>query len=310
VSPAAWTPEDVPALRGRRALVTGVTSGLGEHVATALARAGAEVVLAGRDPGKLEATHRLVAEQAPDATVHPLRLDLADLSSVREAAQEVADLGPLAILVNNAGVMGTPHERTVDGFELQIGTNHLGHFALTGLLLPALLAAAEPRVVTVSSLMARSVRGVPTGDLRARRGRYRKWTAYGGSKLANLLFTVELDRRSRAGGLPLTAVAAHPGYAATNLVDSGVNRGGRRPDGAILLAVTRLVGQSAHAGAQPLVMAATAPGLQGGAYVGPGGPFELNGRPQLVSMPGAAHDEQLASRLWEASERATGVAYP
>jgi NAD(P)-dependent dehydrogenase (short-subunit alcohol dehydrogenase family) len=310
VTRAVWSLADIPALHGRRALVTGVTSGLGEHVAVELARAGAHVVLAGRDPDKLEATRADVAQQVPGAALHPLQLDLADLSSVRRAAEEAGTLGPLSILVNNAGVMGTPHERTVDGFELQMGTNHLGHFALTGLLMPQLLASGEGRVVSVSSVMARTVRRVPTGDLRREPRRYRKWTAYSGTKLANLLLTVELDRRARHRRLALTSVAAHPGYAATNLVDSGVNRGGRRPDGAILVAATQLLGQSAEAGAWPLLMAATAPGLRGGTYVGPGGPFELQGPPRIVAMPRAALNEEQAARLWEASEQATGVTFP
>jgi NAD(P)-dependent dehydrogenase (short-subunit alcohol dehydrogenase family) len=310
VSRPVWSPADIPSLGGRRALVTGVTSGLGEHVAVALARAGAEVVLAGRDPDKLEHTRRLVTQEAPGAAVHPLELDLADLSSVRRAAERAGALGPLSILVNNAGVMGTPYERTADGFELQMGTNHLGHFALTGLLLPRLLASGEGRVVTVSSLMARTVRRVPTDAVHRPRDHYRKWSSYSWSKLANLLFTLELDRRVRERRLTLTSLAAHPGYTATNLVDSGVNRGGRRPDGAILVAFTRLVGQSPEAGAAPVVMAATAPGLRGGTYVGPDGPFELNGSPRIVTMPEPAHDEQMARQLWEASEEATGVRFP
>ena len=290
----------------QRALVTGVTSGIGQHAAIALARRGFEVVLAARNPDKLASTLTTVRSAAPGAEVRSLVVDLADLSSVRRAADEAAGLGALDVLVNNAGVMATPHRRTADGFELQLGTNHLGHFALTGLLLPSLLASGGARVVTVSSLMAQTARSVPTGDLREQ-GRYRKWSAYAGSKLANLLFTVELDRRARAHDRPLTAVAAHPGYAATNLVDSGLNLGGRRVDGAIGVAFTRLVGQSAEQGALPLVMAATEPGLEGGSYVGPGGPFELAGAPRLVRMPRRAHDAALAARLWEDSERATGV---
>jgi NAD(P)-dependent dehydrogenase (short-subunit alcohol dehydrogenase family) len=301
---------EVPPLAGRRALVTGVTSGLGEHVARALAVAGAEVVLTGRDQVRLAAAREDLAQRVDGAVLHAVRLDLADLASVRSAAEETSALGPLSILVNNAGVMATPFARTADGFELQMGTNHLGHFALTGWLMPQLLASGDARVVTVSSFMARTVRAVPTGDLREHQRRYRKWRAYGWSKLANLLFTAELDRRSSDRGQPVTAVAAHPGYAATNLVTSGLNLGGVRPDGAILAAATRLVGQSPEAGAAPVVAAATALGLAGGTYVGPGGPFELNGPPAVVPMPPVAYDEQLAARLWDASERATGVRFP
>ena len=305
----AGPPDGLGSLHGHRALVTGVTNGLGRHVATALARAGAEVVLTGRDPERLTATRNDIARRVDGATLHEVRLDLADLSSVRRAAEQAAALGPLSVLVNNAGVMATPYGRTTDGFELQMGTNHLGHFALTGLLLPQLLACGGGRVVTVSSLMARTVRTVPTGDPRRHTGRYRRWTSYGWSKLANLLFTVELDRRSTRHDLPLTAVAAHPGYTATNLVAAGLDRGRGRPDAAILVAVTRLVGQPAEAGAAPVVLAATAD-LPGGAYVGPGGPFELNGPPQLVGLPRAALDARLAEDLWESSERATGVRFP
>ena len=307
---AAWTLAEMPRLAGRRALVTGVTSGLGGHVATELARAGADVVLAARNPEKLAETAAAITAEVPAAVLHPLRLDLADLGSVRLAAEEAAALGPLDILVNNAGVMATPHERTRDGFELQFGTNHLGHFALTGLLLEALSASGGARVVTVSSQMARSVRGVSLRDPRTQGERYRKWNAYGQSKLANLLFTYELDRRASAKGLPLTAVAAHPGYSHTNLVASGMNRGGRRLDGTIALAVTSLVGQSSERGALPLLMAAAAPGLRGGTYVGPDGPFQLHGEAAVVPPPRAALDETMAAGLWDLSEEATGVRYP
>jgi len=304
----AWSLADVPDLTGRRALVTGVTSGLGEVTARELARAGAEVVLAARNTDKLEATTRSVREQVPDARLVPLRLDLADLSSVRRAAQEAVDAGPLHVLVNNAGVMATPHERTADGFELQLGTNHLGHFALTGLLLDALVASGDGRVVTVSSQMARSVRGVSLRDPRETGGRYRRWGAYGQSKLANLLFTFELDRRVRAAGLPVTAVAAHPGYTVTNLVGNGI---GRTPlVGTIAVAVTNVVGQGVEQGALPQLRAAVEPGLGGGSYVGPGRPFEMNGPPVLVTPPRAALDEGQAAGLWSLSEEATGVRYP
>ena len=305
-----WTLAEVPDLTGRRALVTGVTSGLGEVTARELARAGAEVVLAARNPEKLDATVALLRSEVPDARLVPLRLDLADLASVRRAAAEAARLGALDILVNNAGVMATPEERTRDGFELQLGTNHLGHFALTGLLIDALLASGDARVVTVSSLMARTVRAVSLRDPRTHEGRYRKWHAYGQSKLANLLFTFELDRRARAAGLALTAAAAHPGYTHTNLVDSGMNMGRRRVDGAIGLAVTSLVGQSATMGALPQIRAAVEPGLPGGSYLGPKGPFEMNGSPGVVRPPRAATAPQPAAGLWRLSEEATGVTFP
>jgi NAD(P)-dependent dehydrogenase (short-subunit alcohol dehydrogenase family) len=309
VSRSTWTPADVPELTGRRALVTGVTSGLGEVTARELARAGAEVLLAARSPERLEATITRIRAEVPDASLVPLRLDLADLESVRRAAAEAAAHGPLHILVNNAGVMATPQERTVDGFELQLGTNHLGHFALTGLLMEPLLAGAG-RVVTVSSVMARTVSSVNLQDPRAEHGPYRRWNAYGQSKLANLLFTVELDRRARAAGLPVTAVAAHPGYTRTNLVNAGMNRHRPSLDGAIGIAVTSLVGQSAAEGSTPTLRAAVEPGLAGGSYIGPSGPFELRGAPRVVRMPKQAQDPVLATGLWELSEKATGVSFP
>jgi NAD(P)-dependent dehydrogenase (short-subunit alcohol dehydrogenase family) len=312
-SAGGWSPADIPDLTGRRALVTGVTSGLGEVTARELARAGAEVVLAARNPERLEATRTRLGAAVPGGRFVPLTLDLADLESVRRGAAAAGEQGPLDILVNNAGVMATPEERTADGFELQLGTNHLGPFALTGLLLPALLGprphSGGARVVTVSSLMARTVGRVPTEDPRAPRP-YNRWTAYGESKLANLLFTFELDRRARAAGLPLTAVAAHPGYTRTNLVDNGMNRNGRRLVGSIAVAATALVCQDVDTGAAPQLRAATEPGLPGGAYLGPGGPFQVRGAPRRVSPPAAAQDAAAAASLWAMSESATGVPFP
>jgi NAD(P)-dependent dehydrogenase (short-subunit alcohol dehydrogenase family) len=309
VSGRAWTLADLPDLHGRRALVTGVTSGLGAVTARELARAGAQVLMAARNPDKLAASLEQTRAAVPDADLVPLQVDLADLASVRRAAEQASEVGPLDILVNNAGVMATPQSRTVDGFELQLGTNHLGHFALTGLLLEPLRASPAPRVVTVSSLMARTVRGVSLRDPREPVRHYRKWQAYGQSKLANLLFAFELDRRARRAGEPLTSVAAHPGYTRTNLVDAGMNMGRRRLDGTIGLAVTSLVGQSAEQGALPQLRAAADADLPGGSYVGPAGPFELGGAARVVRPPRPAQDADLASRLWSLSESATGVSF-
>jgi NAD(P)-dependent dehydrogenase (short-subunit alcohol dehydrogenase family) len=239
----------------------------------------------------------------------PLICDLADLSSVRRAAAEAAEYGPLDILVNNAGVMATPNRRTVDGFDLQLATNHLGHFALTGLLLPQLVASNGARVVTLASLAHHWVRSVPLTDPREPTGRYSKWIAYARSKLANLLFAFELDRRARQAGLPVTSVAAHPGYAATDLTRGGLRIGGRTPVGTMLDAATRLLGQTSAQGAMPSLMAATMPGLPGGAYVGPGGPGEVRGPPMIVGTTSSARDEQMAAQLWDVSEHATGVSF-
>ncbi len=306
-----WTLEEIPDLSERRALVTGVTSGLGEHTVLELARRGAEVVMAARSAGKLEQAVDAVRRALPQAVLVPLIVDLADLSSVRRAAEEAGRLGPLDILVNNAGVMATPHRRTSDGFELQMGTNHFGHFALTGLLWPQLVAAESARVVTVSSQMHRIARAVPQGDPRHDAGgRYERWTAYAQSKLANLLFAFELERRARAAGTKVQSNAAHPGYARTNLQRTGPGMGSGRSQAAILLGVTRLVGQPADLGALPTLMAATMPGLPGGSYVGPRGPLESRGLPTVVKASRVANDAELARRWWELSEEATRVHFP
>jgi NAD(P)-dependent dehydrogenase (short-subunit alcohol dehydrogenase family) len=305
-----WTLEDIPDLSGRRALVTGVTSGIGEHTVLELARRGASVVMAARSETKLRAAVEDVRRVLPGADLVPLLLDLADLASVRKAAAEASALGPLDLLVNNAGVMATPYRRTADGFELQMGTNHLGHFALTGLLLDQLAAAEAGRVVTVSSQMHRLARGLPLGDPRGEVHGYRKWEVYAQSKLANLLFAFELDRRARAAGTAVTSVAAHPGYAATSLIHTGLDMGGRRADGTILQAATRVLAQSSAMGAQPTLMAATLPGLAGGSYTGPRGVGEWRGRPTVVTASRVARDPDLARALWSWSEEATGVRFP
>jgi NAD(P)-dependent dehydrogenase (short-subunit alcohol dehydrogenase family) len=310
VTGPTWSLAEIPDLTGTRALVTGVTGGLGQHTALELARHGAEVVLAARSQDKLEAVAGTIRRQLPQASLVPLVVDLADLASVRRAAAEAATYGPIDLLVNNAGVMATPHRRTVDGFDLQLGTNHLGHFALTGLLLPQLVAAGHARVVTVSSQAHRIVRSVPLGDPRLDEGHYHKWRAYGRSKLANLLFMFELDRRARRADLPITSVAAHPGYAATNLTSTGLQMHGRSAESSIIDAVTRLVAQPAEQGALPLLMAATLPGLPACTYIGPSGPGEWRGAPRIVGTSRAARDEAMAATLWRVSEDATGVRYP
>jgi NAD(P)-dependent dehydrogenase (short-subunit alcohol dehydrogenase family) len=304
-----WTPDDIPDLTGKQAVVTGVTSGLGENTVLALARKGARVVMAARSDIKLRATIDDIHETLPNADLVPLLIDLADLSSVRRAAEEAGGLGPIDILINNAGVMATPFRRTVDGFELQFGTNHLGHFALTGLLFPQLAKAQAARVVTVASQAHRIARTVPLEDPRNDKRRYRKWGAYAESKLANLLFAFELDRRARAAGTDVSSMAAHPGYAATALF-SGLNLDGTKPDGAIVVGASRLLGQPSEMGAQPSLMAATIPGLPGGSYVGPDGFIEMRGRPTLVKASRTARDEALARSLWQVSEEATHVSFP
>ena len=305
-----WSPADIPNQVGRTVVITGTTlGGLGHCTALELARHGARVVLAGRTPARLDDTEAAIRHEAPDAELDKLVVDLAELESVRRAAGEAAALGPIDVLVNNAGVMGTAHRRTVDGFELQMATNHFGPFLLTGLLLPQLVASDAATVVTVSSLMHRIARRAPLDDPRHPHGHYSKWPVYGQSKLANLLFTYELDRRARRAELPVKALAAHPGFAGTHLAANG--RFGRSSGGpaAILDATIRAVAQPASAGAWPTLMAATAD-LPGSMYCGPSGLGETRGAPAVVGSSKLSHDEVAQRRLWETSEQATGISYP
>jgi NAD(P)-dependent dehydrogenase (short-subunit alcohol dehydrogenase family) len=296
----AWSVTDIPPQKGRVAVVTGATSGIGRHTAAELARAGAEVVLAVRDVDRGE---RVRAEIGGAAVV---RLDLAEQASVHAAAAELRERWPrIDILVNNAGVMALPRRVTADGFELQMATNVLGPFAFTGLLLESLGSA---RVVTVSSGAHRGSRGLPFDDLQGAR-RYHRWIVYSHTKLANLLFMFELGRRAAAAGLGLVSVAAHPGTATTNLQAVGPQMDGSRLRELLIVGGTRLVGQSDVQGAEPSLYAATTPDLASGSYVGPDRLFETRGHPKLVSASGAARDEEAARRLWELSELLTGVNY-
>jgi NAD(P)-dependent dehydrogenase (short-subunit alcohol dehydrogenase family) len=306
-----WSTDDIPDLTGRRAIVTGVTGGLGLHTAIGLARKGAELVVTARDAAKAEDTVDRIRVDVPDATIDVVPLDLADLADARRAAADVARAyDRIDILVNNAGIMLTPQSQTKDGFELQIGTNHLGHFAWTAGLWP-LLDASSARVVSVSSVAHTSAGSIdltsltPEGSAR----RYRSWRSYGESKLANLMFALELDRRAKASGSGVVSVAAHPGYAATNLTKTGPSVGGLSLPGIGMHQLTRLVGQPASHGAWPLLMAATDPSLTGGEYVGPGGFKGMRGRPELVGMAQVARDEELADDLWAASEAAVAAEF-
>jgi NAD(P)-dependent dehydrogenase (short-subunit alcohol dehydrogenase family) len=292
---AGWTAADIPDQTGRRVVVTGANSGLGLATARSLALAGASVVAACRNVAKGE-------EALAGSGVSVRALDLADLSSVRAFAD--AWDGPLDVLINNAGVMAPPRRQTTrDGFELQFGTNHLGHFALSGLLLPALLASASPRVVTLSSTAHRTWR-ISFGNLQGER-HYVGWLAYGQSKLANLMFCFELARRASEAVSSLVSVAAHPGYSATNLQFAGPSR----IEGAVMAVANRVVAQSAEMGALPTLYAATFPGLPGGSFVGPDGPFEGRGYPRVVGAAGRAYDEDAWRRLWAVSEELTRVVY-
>ena len=313
-----WTSGDIPDLSGRRAVVTGANSGLGYVTARELTRHGADVVLACRDQGRGEQARARMTGEVTGSTpgrVELMLLDLADLASVRSFAGRYAErYEDLDLLVNNAGVMAVPLRRTTEGFELQLGTNHLGHFALTGLLLPRLLAAGRrsgqrgpARVVTVSSGAHRFGR-IDLADLNAERS-YRKWRAYGQAKLANLLFARELQRRADAAGAPLLSVAAHPGYAATNLQRRGAEMEGRPLAVRLNELANAVLAQPAEAGALPILYAATMPDVRGGEYFGPDGPLEARGHPTRAGTARAARDQGVARALWEESERLTGVGY-
>jgi NAD(P)-dependent dehydrogenase (short-subunit alcohol dehydrogenase family) len=289
-----WTAADLPGLDGRTFVVTGANSGIGLAASRALARAGARVVLAVRDTERGDA-----AAAGIEGDTEVRRLDLADLASVREFAE--AWEGPIDVLVNNAGVMAVPEGRTKDGFEMQIGTNHLGPFALTNLLLPHV----GDRVVTIASGAHRTPRSLDLDDLNWQRRSYQRWQAYGQSKLSNLLFTLELQRRLVESGSELRAVAAHPGYAATNLQ----SRTGNWLQNAVMWVGNKVIAQSEEMGALPTLYAATQD-IPGAAYVGPDGFQEGRGHPKLVGRSSLASDEESARRLWELSEELTGVSFP
>ena len=307
-----WSTDDMPDLTGKRALITGVTGGLGLHTAIRLAGGGAELVVTARNEGKAETAVAEILEQVPDARVGVVSLDLADLADVKRAAADVSkSYDRIDILVNNAGIMAVPkHSLTADGFELQMGTNHLGHFAWTAGLWPV-LKASSARVVTVSSLAHTTVGTVDLSSLTPHGSgqRYRRWRSYAQSKLANLLFALELDRRTKAAGLAVVSVAAHPGYAATNITKTGPTGSGLSLPGIGMHQVSRIIAQPASLGALPLLMAATDASLTGGEYVGPSGFRGFRGRPQLVGMTHAARDEDLARDLWTASESAVGATF-
>jgi NAD(P)-dependent dehydrogenase (short-subunit alcohol dehydrogenase family) len=300
---AKWTAADIPDQTGRVAVITGANTGLGYETALALADHGAHVVLAVRnlDKGK-DAAARITAK-SPRADVALQELDLTSLESIRTAAGQLrSDHDRIDVLINNAGVMYTPKSTTKDGFELQFGTNHLGHFAFTGLLLDRLLPVAGSRVVTVSSVGHRILADIHFDDLQWER-RYSRVAAYGQAKLANLLFTYELQRRLAPQGTTI-AVAAHPGGSRTELT---------RNLPALLARVTPLIEplfQGADMGALPTLRAATDPGVLGGQYYGPDGLGEQRGHPKIVASSDKSHDVEAQKRLWAVSEELTGVVYP
>jgi NAD(P)-dependent dehydrogenase (short-subunit alcohol dehydrogenase family) len=306
---SGWNTSDIPSQSGRVAVVTGANSGLGLVTARELARAGATVVMGCRDTGRGTAALKRVRDEVPGADVSLESLDLASLASVRGFAKRVGSAyDGIDLLVNNAGVMAIPRATTADGFEMQLGTNHLGHFALTGLLLPSMRDRAGSRVVTVSSGAHKPGR-INFDDLMGERS-YKKWGAYSQSKLANLLFAYELDRRLRAAGAKTISVAAHPGYAATNLQGVGPQVSGSRLSGLVMSLGNFLLAQSDEDGALPQLRAATAPDVEGGQYYGPSRLMENRGAPKLVSSTARSRDEAVAAQLWQVSETLTAVRYP
>jgi NAD(P)-dependent dehydrogenase (short-subunit alcohol dehydrogenase family) len=301
---AGSTQGEIPSQLGKTAVVTGATGGLGYETALALAKAGAEVILTGRDDRKRQSAIEKISREVIGAKISYEHLDLASLASIADFAQRMGVRQSLDLLINNAGVMALPRRQTTaDGFEMQFGTNYLGHFALTARLMPLLRRSSGPRVVSVSSLAHRTG-FIDFGDLQGARV-YSPWKAYGQSKLACLIFALELQRRSDAGGWNLTSNAAHPGFSRTNLFASG-------PGGLLSVATdfaAPLFGHSAADGARPILFAATSPQAKPGAYYGPGGIGELRGAPAPALIMPQARDAATAARLWDVSEKLTGTSF-
>ncbi|HVU72431.1 MAG TPA: oxidoreductase [Mycobacteriales bacterium] len=305
---AKWTAADIPDQTGCTVLVTGANSGLGLRSAEALAAKGARVIMACRNQEKAKAARDGVAALATGPEPGVVALDLSDLASVQACAEQLAgELDHLDVLLNNAGVMAIPLARTKQGFEMQLGTNHLGHFALTGRLLPLLLKATAPRVVSVSS-NAHKFGRMDFDDLNYERKRYFRWGAYTQSKLADLLFIRELARRADEAGSDLVAACGHPGYAATNLTQPGIGGMGSLFARGIKVA-DKILGQSDAMGALPQLYAATMPDVLPDSYWGPDGYFEQRGHPAPAVKTGRAQSDEDARRLWEISEDLTGVTY-
>ncbi len=304
-----WTAADIPDLHGKLAVVTGANSGLGLETTRELARRGAHVILACRAQAKTDQAIAELLRSLPDVDKTKLEfrpLDLASLESIRQFAERLAtDHDQLDLLVNNAGVMALPYTETADGFEMQIGTNHLGHFALTGRLSALLLAAPAARIVSVSSL-THKLGKLDLDDLHGQR-RYRKWAAYGQSKLANLLFTYELQRKLGEARARAIALAAHPGYASTNLQSAGAQMGGSKITERVMAIGNRVMAQTAAMGALPSLYAANASELRGGEYIGPDGLLELTGWPRIVESNARSRDQTSAAALWARSVELTSV---
>ncbi len=309
---ARWTTANIPAQHGKLAYITGANSGIGLHAALELARAGASVILACRDQAKAEAARRRILSQVPAAQLETALLDLSSLASVRAAAQSfLVTRRRLDLLIDNAGIMALPQRRvSPDGFELQLATNHFGHFALTGLLLPAVLQAGQPKPARIVNVSSNAHHGaiMDFTNLQWERG-YKPWLAYRRTKLANLLFGFELQRRLERAQAPAMSVVVHPGVSATNIFAAGPGSAGG-PQAIIGPLILRLFAQSGAQGALPTLYAATAPEIQGGRFYGPDGFREVRGYPVEVRAEAQAYDETLAARLWQVSEQLTGVRFP
>ncbi|MFF1684897.1 MULTISPECIES: oxidoreductase [unclassified Streptomyces] len=301
-----WNASDIPDQSGRTAVVTGANSGIGYITARELARKGARVVLACRSETRGTAALERLRSEVPGAQAEFEQLDLGDLSSVRKFAGSYGSGERLDLLINNAGVMALPLGRTADGFETQFGVNHLGHFALTGLLLPRLLDTPGARVVSVSSML-HALADIDVADLNSER-RYRRWVAYGRSKTANLLFIHELARKLAARGSDVVAASAHPGYASTNLATQGARMEGRKAVERVVELGNRAMAQSAEAGALPTLYAATAPGVRPDSFTGPS-LMMWRGAPAKSWRAGRTLDDVAGERLWAASEQLTGVTF-
>jgi NAD(P)-dependent dehydrogenase (short-subunit alcohol dehydrogenase family) len=293
-----WTTDNIPDQSGKIVIVTGANSGIGYGAARALVHKGATVIMACRSLEKGEAAVAQIIKEDPRGQVILRQLDLADLNSVRAFAKDIlAEFDRLDILINNAGVMATPYRKTTDGFEMQFGTNHLGHFTLTGLLIDLLKATPNSRVVTVSSY-AHFFGRINFGDLNSENF-YQKWLSYGQSKLANVLFGYELQRRADRNGANPISIVAHPGYAATNLQHTTT----------LFSMLNPILAQSQEMGALPTLYAATSPEIRGGEFIGPDGFLGQRGYPHKASSSRASHDQDTAQRLWEISEQLTGIQF-
>jgi NAD(P)-dependent dehydrogenase (short-subunit alcohol dehydrogenase family) len=300
--------ESVAALADHDVVITGGNSGIGFEAARVLAAQGARVVLACRDAARGEAARALILAESAHAAVTVSALDLASLASVHRFAERfAADHASLAVLINNAGVMALPRGRTAEGFEIHLGTNHLGHFALTARLFPLLRQASSARVITVSSLTHKPFR-FPIDDPMSER-RYHPWRAYAASKLANVYFMRELDRRLRLAGDTTMSLGCHPGYSATNLTTAGVRSHGGLFSRLLIRFGDRLIAQPAAQGALPILFAAASPEARGGTMIGPDGPGEMRGYPALGSIAEHGLDEAMAQRVWAFTEELTGAAF-